>query len=179
MQPVLKKGLTSFKEYDIEFIKLSNGSHSYSYEIGKDFFELYGNDLLSNGDIKVNLTLLKSETFFELDFVQDGAIALTCDRCLDPLNYPVKGELKVVVKVGVEQEDEDENVLYISPEAHSINVAQTIYELISLSLPLVRYCEDANKECNEEMISKINGNGEESPNEVDPRWNKLKDLYKN
>ena len=180
MQPVLKFGLNPFKEYEIEFVKLSNGEHSYKYNIREDFFALFENDLVTKGDIKVDVTLEKRDSFYEVMVNHKGTINVSCDRCLDPISYPVEGEQRLVLKLAEEEEEkEDENVLYISLETQSINLAQTMYELISLSLPMVRYCEDASKECNRQMVDKINGKDRTyTSEETDPRWNKLKDLYK-
>lgn len=180
MQPVLKFGLNPFKEYEIEFVKLSNGEHSYKYIIKEDFFALFENDLVTKGDIKVNITLDKRDSFYEVIVDHKGTINVSCDRCLDLIDFPVEGNQRLVLKIAEEEEEkEDENVLYISLETQSINLAQTIYELISLSLPMVRYCDDAKKECNEQMIDKIYGNDRtKTSEETDPRWNKLKDLYK-
>lgn len=171
--------MNPYKEYEIEFVKLSNGNHAYNYTVGKDFFELFESELVTEGKVDIQVSFEKNENFFELNILHKGTIDLACDRCLDPIHYPVEGEQKLVVKAEEPEEDQDENVLYISPEAHSINLAQTYYELISLSIPMVRFCEEADKECNDQMIDKIYGNNkEDSSKGTDPRWNKLKDLYK-
>ena len=172
--------MNPFKEYEIEFVKLSNGNHSYDYTVREDFFALFENDLVTKGEVNVSVILEKNDAFYEITVNHKGTIDVTCDRCLDPILFPVDGTQKLVLKLAEEEEDkEDENVLYISLETQSINVAQTIYELICLSLPMVRYCEDADKDCNEQMVDKLYGNNKtDSTEETDPRWNKLKDLYK-
>ena len=51
-----------------------------------------------------------------------------------------------------------ENVIWVLPEEHAINLAQPIYEYVSLSIPL-RHIHPKNKngkrECNPEMLKKL------------------------
>ncbi|HKJ79252.1 MAG TPA: DUF177 domain-containing protein, partial [Prolixibacteraceae bacterium] len=72
-------------------------------------------------------------------------------------------------------------------EEHQLNLAQLIYEYISLAIPLKRvHPEDKNgdSQCDTEMLDKINNyvqpevDKDEEEN-VDPRWAALKKLKNN
>jgi uncharacterized metal-binding protein YceD (DUF177 family) len=166
-------------EYKIEFVKLKIGSHNFNFEIGPTFFDLFEGSTLDQGNINVDLEFKRSESHFELQFKLEGKIGLSCDRCLDDISYPTSGEQLLMVKFDADRKNEvEENIIYLSPEDTSLNVAQPIFEIINLSLPMAKYCEDAGKECNEKMLEKIDGLRPDESEEIDPRWNKLKELYK-
>lgn len=78
-------------------------------------------------------------------------------------------------KFGTEQE-EDENLIVLSPDEYKINIAQQLYELITVSLPLNAKHEEG--ECNKEMASLLRKYQRisDKDTEIDPRWEKLNKL---
>jgi uncharacterized metal-binding protein YceD (DUF177 family) len=103
-------------------------------------------------------------------------------------NYPqdVELETELFVKFGEETEfDESDNVIWVLPEEHVINLAQTIYEYVILSIPLrhVHPNESGENSCNPEMIEKLNNITQpdevDDEDDIDPRWAALKNLKNN
>jgi len=87
------------------------------------------------------------------------------------------------VNFGDEYNDENENILIIPHGEYEINVAQYIYELIILAMPIKRIhpgIEDGSlkSEILEklEALSPKNLEEKEESEEIDPRWNTLKKL---
>ena len=124
-----------------------------------------------------------------LDFFIDGSVAVECDRCLDEFNLQVTTNQRIIVKFHGDEakvDKDDPNIIFISPKDDYINVAQFIYEFINLSIPIKKTCEMdrmGNKKCNEEMLKYLKDQKDkddsEDDQEIDPRWNKLKDIKNN
>src|SRR5690606_28011034 len=94
---------------------------------------------------------------------------------------PVSDSQRLLVKFSLEEEPEEAEVIFISPEAPQLNVARYIYEYICLALPLIRVydCEsEENRPCNEETLRYLNNGGEveeqEEKEETRPIWDELK-----
>ncbi|MEZ5104237.1 MAG: DUF177 domain-containing protein [Draconibacterium sp.] len=169
-------------KYNIEFKGLKEGLHDFEFEIDKLFFEHFEDRLVDNGEVTVKVILEKRSTFLKLQLKIGGWLELTCDRCLDNYNQPIENEAELFVKFGETKYEDAENVIWVDPEEHVINLAQVIYEYASLSIPL-RHIHPKNKEgkreCNKEMLKKLKGymhtESAEEP-KTDPRWDALKGL---
>jgi len=181
----LKNASELLAEFDIEFVKLKDGRHDFQYEIDKQFFEAFENEEVASADVRVELQLDKQHHMVQADLIMKGTLGMSCDRCLETLNWPVDCKYKVIYKLQDEHQSreltEDPNVeLVVVPHtAFSFNVAQPIYESVLLAVPMLRNCDGLDqKPCNREMLEKLeklNQNGEEG---TDPRWDKLKELLK-
>jgi uncharacterized metal-binding protein YceD (DUF177 family) len=78
-------------------------------------------------------------------------------------------------KFGTEIE-EDENLFVLSPDEYKINIAQQLYELITVALPASPSHD--NGDCNEEMVALIKKYQRKSTEneKTDPRWGELNKL---
>ena len=172
-------------KYTIEFKGLKEGQHDFEYEIDNTFFEHFEESLIENGKVKIKVVLEKRSAFLTLHFKIKGWLELTCDRCLEPYQQKIKNKAEIFVKFGEKEFEEGDNVLWILPEEHHLNLAQLIYEYVSLSVPL-RHVHpknnDGKRACNPEMINQLNNythvENEEEEN-IDPRWEALKKLRNN
>ena len=74
------------------------------------------------------------------------------------------------------ESEEDENLFVLSPDEYKINVAQQIYELISVELPTSPKHYDG--DCNEQMVKLISKyqSRDNRSEDIDPRWEKLNKL---
>ena len=138
---------------------------------------------MTKGEIQADTTLEKRGSFMKLFIKLNGFVELVCDRCLDSYNQKVNSKYELFVKFG-ENKEEDDEIIWISPEEHNINLAQLIYEYIILSLPLKQVHpdkKDGTNGCNQEMLDKLERhkmNGEKNIS-IDPRWAALKNLTNN
>jgi|SRR5690606_31990489 len=171
------------KEYDIQFVGLKIGKHHFDYQIDKKFFEYFEYDEFNDADVKVNLIFEKKATLLELDFEASGTVNVNCDTSNEPYDQTIDDNFNLVVNFGDEYNDEDENILIIPHGAFELNVAQYIYELIILAMPLKRIHPGiANGTLKSEILKKLEElspkgvEEKEETEEIDPRWNTLKKL---
>ncbi len=170
--------------YSVNIVGLSNKEHRFEYEFGSEFFRKYGTDLLSEGSFQVDVVLNKHETFIEVNFNAKGTGRLICDRSLEPFDYPIQTENKIVFKYGEEYQELTDEIIVIPRDTATLELGQYIYEFISLAVPLKKLHPRFRDEAEEtdEAEGKIvysSGGTEEKKNdeeETDPRWNILKKL---
>ncbi|TYQ00044.1 uncharacterized metal-binding protein YceD (DUF177 family) [Tenacibaculum adriaticum] len=174
--------MKDLKQFNIPFIGLKEGSHTFEYQIDKKFFEAFQFDEFNNAQIKVDISFIKKSTLMELNFKAKGTVNVPCDTTNEPFDLEFEGDLLLIVKFGPEYNDDNEDILVLPHEAYEINVAQYIYELIVLSVPTKRIhpkvldgtMESETLKKLEELEIKEDKIVEEES--TDPRWDKLKDL---
>jgi uncharacterized metal-binding protein YceD (DUF177 family) len=167
------------RDYIIPFVQLKTGEHFYEYRVEKSFFDLREKGLIANGNVDVLLSFYKSDNLFTLNFKWKGYIDCQCDNCLDEIQYPVEGKTTVTVKIQDEPEEDDIDLMYLGRNAQELDLYEMIYDFIYLDLPMRRLCQgsiNGDKKCNTDVIGFIAESEEE--NIVDPRWDKLKNLFK-
>jgi uncharacterized metal-binding protein YceD (DUF177 family) len=171
-------------KYNIEFKGLNEGLHDFEFEVDNKFFEQFEESLVDNGKITVEVLFEKRSSFIKLHFKIKGWLEITCDRCLELYEQPIKHETEMFVKFGEKEFDEGENVIWVNPEEHHINLAQIIYEFVTLLIPL-RHVHpknsDGKRDCNKEMIKKLKNymHPESEEETTDPRWDALRKLGNN
>ncbi|WP_405574451.1 YceD family protein [Winogradskyella sp. Asnod2-B02-A] len=175
--------MKALKSYTIPFVGLKVGEHHFDYQIDNTFFQHFEYDEFNAVDVKIDLKLDKKSTFLELLFYAEGVVNVNCDITNEPYDQAINDEFKLVVKFGNEYNDENEDILIIPHGEYEINIAQYIYELIILAVPIKRVhpgIEDGSLQS--DILSKLE---ELSPSEdtktkssedIDPRWNNLKKL---
>lgn len=178
------KRVGNHQSYRIPFKGLKEGKHTFEFDIDDSFFEKLEYSEIEKGSLKAIVELNKKPTFLELNFVLKGSVVLICDRCLDEYNQSVDYEGSVYVKFSETEDEQDDEIIYLSPKEHDLDLAHYIYESIILSIPLKRvHPEDKNgmSTCNPEMIEKLKNYKTDEPADegVDPRWDDLKNLMAN
>ncbi len=173
-------------EFTIPFVGLKQGKHEFDYQIDKEFFQHFEFDEFHNANVKINLLFEKKSTMMELVFQASGTVNVDCDLTGEVYDQPIEGELILVVKFGDEFNDDNEELLILPHGEFQLNVAQYIYELIVLSVPFKRVHPgvlDGSLESDvlvklEELSPRAVEDKEEIENgeDIDPRWNKLKNL---
>ena len=175
--------MKELKDYDISFSGLKIGNHHFDYHIDTTFFQNFDYEDLNAVDVSVALNLEKKETLLELFFKASGTVNVNCDLSNEPFDQGINDSFKLVVKFGEEYNDIDEEILILPHGEHQINIAQYIYELIVLSIPIKRLhpgVEDGTLDS--DIIKKLrelspeSDNKEESQKGNDPRWDNLKKL---
>lgn len=169
------------REYTIQFIGLKEGDHSFDYEIGKKFFNIFEFDEYNDTNVKIKVELLKKTTLLEFKIIATGTVNVNCDLTNEPFDQEIDNCFDLIVKFGDEYNDENEEILILPHAEYEINLAQYIYELIVLSVPSKRIhpgVKDGSlkseifKKLEELSPKEINNEKEE----IDPRWNTLKKL---
>ena len=172
------------KEYTIPFVGLKLGKHKFEYQISNAFFEIFDYNEFQNSDIKVNVVLDKQSNLLELNFKHEGTVNVPCDMTGEDFDLPVKGKLKLIVRFGETFNNDNEELLILPFGEFEIDIAQYIYEMIVLSVPQRRVHPGVKDgSLNTEALTKlkeltIKEHKKEKKEEenIDPRWNKLKQL---
>jgi len=179
--------MSNRREFEIAFVGLKPGVHTFHYEISDRFFEDYDAQDFRKPEARVRLLLERNNSFMILRFEIGGKAEVTCDRCSNELPIQLFDEFTVTVKMVEEPElmneqEEDPDVYYISRGESHLDVKDWIYEFVNLSIPMQRTCEYENMDgphCNPAARELLNGlRAEEKPKE-NPLWKglqKFKDL---
>jgi uncharacterized metal-binding protein YceD (DUF177 family) len=167
--------------YSVNIVGLSNKVHHFDYEIGDKFFRQYGSDLLQEGNFEANVLLNKHETFIETEFKIKGIARLTCDRSLEPFDYPIESYHTLVFKFGDANEELSDEIVMIHRDTATLELGQYIYEFIALAIPMKRlhprFKEEERQENAEGKIVYTSGESSDSKeDDIDPRWDILKKL---
>ncbi len=177
--------MSKTKEYLIPFIGLKLGKHHFEYQISNAFFEIFDYDEFQNSDIKVNVVLEKQSNLLELNFKHKGTVNVPCDMTGEDFDLPIKGKMKLIVRFGEEFNNDNEELLILPFGEFEIDIAQYIYEMIVLSVPLRRVhpgVKDGSlktkalEKLNELSIKENKEENKEKEENIDPRWDKLKQL---
>lgn len=172
--------MDAFVEYKIPHKGLLNGLHNYHFEVNRSFFEKFQYSLIKECNIQVDLELEKRIDMLILNMDIAGTFRGICDRCLVEIDIPLYGNKSLIVKYS-EEELEEEEIAYISPLLHEINIANYIYEFVILSLPLsnTRDCEEEDFQyCDEAVLNRLSDDLDDNndDNENDSPWGALNNI---
>ena len=170
------------------------------YLLDNRFFADIGGEDIQKGKITTLLTISKKGGVFDLSFVFNGIVIVSCDRCLDDMDLPIETTAHLIVKLGKDFSEESDEIVVI-PEAEGIiNLAWFLYEFVALAIPIKHV--HAPGKCNKKMTSKLKKHSARSEEDdssfgmddsddviitdtdqddeerVDPRWEALRGLRK-
>jgi uncharacterized protein len=167
------------QKYAIQVKGLSEGMHRFNFQAGNSFFAERGYSEFGHADFSVSVIVHKKASLAEVHLDIKGTAKVMCDRCLDPFDLPVNSQDVLLIKQGEVQEETGDNEIYIPENESFFDLAQQIYELILLALPLRKVHPEKNGKstCNKEMEKKLE---KISPvqEQIDPRWAALENLKK-
>lgn len=174
-----------FQEFDINLYQLKNRQYEYLYKVEDSFFSKFEKSLVEKGSANVNVQLVKSEHGIVVDYHISGVVQLVCDKSLEVFDEPIEVQETVVYKYGDVYEEVSENLIIIKRDTLSINLAQSIYELIAVTIPYKKVHpkyrtedEDESVQGGEIIYSSEEPEGDQKE-EIDPRWAELLKLRKN
>ena len=170
--------MDKLRNYEVGFSGLKEGKHNFQFEIGTSFFELFDTEQeFSNPIIKADILLDKHSTFLEFWIKIFGTVDLVCDISNETFRNPIENDTKFLVKFGEEYDDSNEEVITIPQHEHAFNVAQIIYELVTLSIPMKKLSPNLSQK-DLEILEKFSPQEieekEEKKEEIDPRWEALR-----
>lgn len=168
-------------EFMLPFVGLKEGVHHFKYDIENTFFKAYDFNDFFDAKIKVDLTFDKKATLMNLNFKAVGSVEVACDVSNEHFDFPIDTNYDWIIKFGDDYNNDNDEILIIPHGTYQIDVAQPIYEMIVLAIPLKIIhpgIEDGTLES--EILNKLQElkpkERSTSEQESDPRWNKLKDL---
>lgn len=178
--------MKTLKLYYINILSLSNGDHCYNWDIDNTFFEALEEPIVEKGLLKVHVDLVKSERMIVTNFHIVGEVELVCDRSLEIFNFPIDTKNSIYFKYSDEYKEVSDDVIHIPQHHDRLNLAQLIYELIGLQIPIKKLHpkfseEEIDDEDSEETMFVYSNSPsvedeEVEEEKVDPRWAALKKL---
>lgn len=172
--------MKDLKAFNISFVGLKLGKHQFDYQVDKEFFDFFQYDEFKTIVVKVDLDFEKKSNMFKLLFLARGKATVNCDISNEPFEVPIKAKLPLIVKFGEEYNDDDDEILIIPHNEYQLNVAQLIYEMIVLSLPIKRVhpgIKDGTLKS--DILNKLEDYQDTKEKTLDPRWAKLKEIQSN
>lgn len=168
--------------YTIPFRSLKEGVIDEVWNIGKEFIEGQELEDVKDANLAVSVHFVKQIQLHTLSITMKGTVTVICDRCLDDFQLHIVSSRELVVKQGDADDElsDAENMLVVSPEMTELELSPILREMILLALPLKKVHSNE-KDCNAEMLSylKQSEKRQQKEKEVDPRWDSLKNMFKN
>ncbi|MDR1169655.1 MAG: DUF177 domain-containing protein [Prevotellaceae bacterium] len=142
---------------------MEKGKHTFHFSVNTGLFSGFQNPEIIEGSAEILLEAGKFSHFMNVILNFSGTLTVSCDRCLDDLDIPVKGKNLLSVGFGEapdepENESPDEDVMYVNEEDEELDLTAYVYESICLSLPIQRMHgdgENGKSLCNPEMLKYI------------------------
>ena len=177
--------MNTLDQYKIDLVTLRNEEYSYQFTIHDDFFQAMETDMLEKASLTAQVTLRKSELMLLLDFHIEGILGLLCDRSLEPFDYPIAIDERLILQFGDKDEVIDDEMEIISRNAQSVSLAQYLYEYVAMAIPFKKlhpkFADEMEDDEEIKLIysSSTSQDGDTTEEYIDPRWENLKKLNKN
>ncbi len=176
--------MKTLEEFRILFSSLKDGENRFNYKLNHSFFEAFKYTEIISCNIQVDLFLIKTTFLLDLKFDLKGSYVTNCDKCLGDLEVLLKSSFRQLIKFVEEEENIEEDILFIDNTAYDINISSFIFEDCLLNFPKKQIHKD--EECDIESMEILNkyllieSNDDDLQNDEisDPRWEKLKELKK-
>ena len=154
MQAQIKMG----ENFIIPLSGLAAGQTEFSWVIGKEFFQSFGNTEVLDAQISVDVVAEKSGRYIGVDCEVEGKLTVECDRCLEALELPVETSILLTVKYGSGDSEEDHQegereIVFVPEDDAQLDMSQIVYDYVCLSLPMQR-CH-AEGDCNPEAVKHL------------------------
>lgn len=169
----------SLETLRLDLKALKEDSFENNWALGDDYFEALEDADIQSGNVRVGVSLQKAENYFDMEINVEGFVVVTCDRCLDDMEQSIKSDNRFIVKLGIEN-SEDDDTITVEENEGILDLSWIIYESIALSVPIKHV--HAPGKCNTAMTEKLDElsatrSGDEADKEaIDPRWSKLSEL---
>lgn len=173
-----RKAMGNTKNYVISFRGLKIGNHEFDFQISDSFFEAFEYSRTKKGKIALKVIVNKAENMLNLQLIFKGKLDVICDSCGEDIDFPLDFTERLIVKFGDEEQEDNDEVVFLSNTAYEINLVQFIYEYVNLALPMrITHPEDeeGNPSCKVDVLEEFEDFSEQEE-EMDPCWDALKRL---
>ena len=135
---------------------LTRGGQEFDFVLGDAFLEGFSRDVIQGLDARARLVAEQKGGWIEIHCTVAGQAKVECDRCLEELLMPVDIDQQLTVRFDAEPEDvvnEDDNVIILREGTAEVDLAQTLYDLICVSLPMQKVHPEG--ECDPTALSRL------------------------
>ena len=167
------------EQFDIDLKALTQDVTPLEWGLDDQFFNALEGAQVQGGTLHVSGSIRKTIGFFELLLHTNGTVRVPCDRCLDLMDQPIEADLRLVVKLGSEYQ-EDDDIITVDESDPTLNTAWFIYESVILAVPIQHVHQPG--DCNDAMMrvlsehSAARSSDADAEDAIDPRWEKLRNL---
>ena len=109
--------MCNLERFKIDLKGLTADKTPLDYTLDDQFFQSLDDAQLQQGSLHVSGSIRKAVGFFELLLHTVGTVRVPCDRCLDMMDQPIETDLRVVVKLGSESQEDDEVIVVDEKDA--------------------------------------------------------------
>lgn len=162
------------QEHTIAFSGLKDGAHRFTFELADAFFAAVAEEDLEGGRVVADVDMDKGSTMLVVNMHLKGPVGVRCDRCNGPLEIVVQGEQRQIFRLTDEEDLDDDELVAIGSQAHSVNLSHYLYECLRLALPS-RHVH-APGQCDPEVEAVLGRLAVDHEAHPDPRWDALKEL---
>ena len=166
-------------DFQIDLRDLKEGLTEMSFLLDDDFFGRLEGATLKRGCLRCDLSVNRTDTFFELKFHISGMVIVPCDLCLDDMEQPIEANETLACQLGEEDRSDDELVV-VARDNGVLDISWFVYEFVNLAVP-IRHVHAPGK-CNAAMMSILDEysvsrrDDEDEEESADPRWDALRKL---
>ncbi len=166
--------------FKIDLKALTEDVTPLEWTLDNHFFGQLEEAQLQQGLVHVSGSIRKAVGFYELLLHSVGTVQVPCDRCLEMMSQPIEADLRLTVKLGMENTFDDGEVVTIDEQKPILDVAWLVYELIALAVPIQHVHQPG--DCNDAMMRKLDelsaarSSDADATDGIDPRWMALKNL---
>ena len=163
-------------DYQIKYKNINIGKHFYKFNINKSFFNLFDKSEITDAVIEAQVVLNKKGHRDSLSIEISGNINnLLCDLCSSKLSLPILSKSNFLIELTDENKTSLDDIIYVKNNTNKLCIKEILYELIILSVPNKKICEDGKNTCDQEMLKLIEQYSIKKK-VVDERWQELKKL---
>lgn len=129
--------MSLLSHFSLPYSGMKDGLHTYRFEVDNSFFKALENCTIEGGQLNVEVIFDKRGDTSSMSMNIQGHVLAVCDRCLTDIELPLESTFEHIVKVTRKSiEAENDDIIHISEDQHTIMLAQIIYENIILSMPI-------------------------------------------
>lgn len=121
--------------FDVDIVQPGD---TQTYHLDESFWKRFEYSPISSSQLQAKVDVNKTPSTIKLAFSITGSVALVCDRSLEEFAYPLQVDHTVDFKLGHECKEIAVDLYEIDRQTASINVAQHLYDLVILAIPMKR-----------------------------------------
>lgn len=163
---IFAAAMGSIVPLNIDLAKAFAQPQPFEFKLDNAFFEALDQEEIQGGEIVVSGEARpRHDGMIEAVYHVKGDVQVSCDRCLDLLDFPIEVEDRTLIATEGQDEGTAEPDYVVSPRQREFDLAWAVYQAIELNLPLVRVHPEG--QCNPDMLAYIHTETSAEDDEAD------------
>ena len=119
------------------------GERVFRFHADTEFFHTFDNTEILDADVEAQVRVVKQgQRKVEVELALGGSLTVPCDRCLEPLQVPVKTRhafsVRFDVPSGSDLSEDGKEILPLGSADADLDLQQAVYDYACLALPIQR-----------------------------------------